>query len=53
MTAIRIGIDVILRKVFETSIGGADERAGYALALDTTGLLDTALPGPGQEVIPT
>ena len=33
--AVLIGIDVTLRKVFNASIGGADELAGYALALRT------------------
>jgi TRAP-type C4-dicarboxylate transport system permease small subunit len=35
LAAILIGIDVILRKFFTTSIGGADELAGYALAIGT------------------
>ncbi len=47
MAAVLIGIDVLLRKVFNTSIGGADEIAGYSLALGTSwslgaGLLDRA-----------
>ena len=29
LAAILIGIDVVLRKLFNTSIGGADELAGY------------------------
>lgn len=33
LAAILIGIDVFLRKVFVLSIGGADELAGYALAI--------------------
>ncbi len=43
MAAILIGIDVILRKVFNTSIGGADELAGYSLALGTSWSLGAAL----------
>ena len=35
VAAILIGIDVTLRKAFNASIGGADELAGYALALGT------------------
>ena len=35
LAAILIGVDVILRKFFTTSIGGADELAGYALAIGT------------------
>lgn len=34
--AIIIGVDILLRTVFNTSIGGADELAGYALAIGTT-----------------
>ena len=33
LSAILIGIDVVLRKFYNISIGGADEIAGYALAL--------------------
>ena len=36
LAALLIGIDVLLRKFFQTSIGGADELAGYALALGTS-----------------
>jgi len=43
LAAILIGIDVLLRKVFETSIGGADELAGYALALGTAWALGPTL----------
>ena len=42
MAAILIRSDVILRKVFKTSIGVADELVGYALALGTTGSLGAA-----------
>jgi len=41
--AVLIGIDVILRKFFATSIGGADELAGYALAIGTAWSLGAAL----------
>lgn len=41
--AVLIGIDVTLRKLFDTSIGGADELAGYALALGTAWSLGAAL----------
>lgn len=43
LAAILIGIDVLLRKFFETSIGGADELAGYALAIGTSWSLGAAL----------
>lgn len=43
LAAILIGIDVVLRKFFNTSIGGADELAGYALALGTAWSLGAAL----------
>ena len=41
--AVVIGVDVALRKLFALSIGGADELAGYALALGTTWSLGAAL----------
>jgi|SRR5687767_1205939 TRAP-type C4-dicarboxylate transport system permease small subunit len=41
--AVLIGIDVTLRKFFATSIGGADELAGYALAIGTAWALGAAL----------
>ena len=41
--AVLIGVDVTLRKFFETSIGGADELAGYALALGTAWSLGATL----------
>lgn len=43
VAAVLIGIDVLLRKLFETSIGGADELAGYALALGTAWALGPTL----------
>ena len=41
--AVLIGIDVTLRKFFNTSLGGADELAGYALALGTAWSLGAAM----------
>jgi TRAP-type C4-dicarboxylate transport system permease small subunit len=43
LAAVLIGIDVLLRKFLETSIGGADELAGYALALGSAWALGAAL----------
>ena len=43
LAAVLIGVDVTLRKFFSTSIGGADELAGYALALGTAWSLGAAL----------
>ncbi len=43
LAAVLIGIDVILRKFFAASIGGADELAGYALAIGTAWSLGAAL----------
>ena len=43
LAAILIGFDVVLRKLFSTSIGGADELAGYALAIGTAWSLAAAL----------
>src|ERR1051326_8140137 len=34
--AVLIGVDVLMRKFLARSIGGADELAGYALAIGTT-----------------
>src|ERR1700755_3239737 len=41
--AVLIGIDVLMRKFLARSIGGADELAGYALAIGTTWGLGAAL----------
>jgi TRAP-type C4-dicarboxylate transport system permease small subunit len=41
--AVLIGIDVVLRKFLALSIGGADELAGYALAIGTAWSLGAAL----------
>ena len=43
LSAILIGIDVVLRKFYNISIGGADEIAGYALALGTAWSLGATL----------
>lgn len=43
LAALLIGVDILLRKFFATSIGGADELAGYALAIGTAWSLAGAL----------
>ena len=43
LAAILIGIDVVLRKLLNASIGGADELAGYSLAIGTAWSLAAAL----------
>ena len=43
LAAFVIGIDVLMRKVLARSIGGADELAGYALAIGTVWGLGAAL----------
>jgi len=43
LAAVLIGVDVTLRKFFNASIGGADELAGYALAIGTAWSLGAAL----------
>lgn len=43
LAAIVIGIDVLMRKLLARSIGGADELAGYALAIGTVWGLGAAL----------
>lgn len=43
LAAILIGIDVVMRKFFNASIGGADELAGYALALGSAWSLAATL----------
>lgn len=43
LAAIIIGIDILLRKFLQSSIGGADELAGYALALGTSWSLGATL----------
>ena len=43
LAAILIGVDVVLRVVFNRSIGGADELSGYALAIGTVWSLGAAL----------
>jgi TRAP-type C4-dicarboxylate transport system permease small subunit len=46
--AVLIGIDVVMRKFFATSIGGADELAGYALAIGTAWGLGATLIDRGH-----
>ena len=43
LAALLIGVDVLMRKFFARSMGGADELAGYALAIGTTWGLGAAL----------
>jgi TRAP-type C4-dicarboxylate transport system permease small subunit len=43
LAAVLIGIDVLMRKFLAASIGGADELAGYALAVGTAWGLGSAL----------
>jgi TRAP-type C4-dicarboxylate transport system permease small subunit len=43
LAAVLIGIDVLMRKFLARSIGGADELAGYALAIGTAWGLAAAL----------
>lgn len=43
LAALLIGVDVVLRKFFSQSIGGADELAGYALAIGSAWGLAAAL----------
>ncbi|MFM8682087.1 MAG: TRAP transporter small permease subunit [Alphaproteobacteria bacterium] len=43
LAAVVIGIDVLMRKFLAASIGGADELAGYALAIGTAWGLGAAL----------
>ena len=41
--AVLVGIEVVIRKAFSLSIGGADELSGYALAISTSWALAFAL----------
>src|SRR5262245_19491773 len=43
LAAVLIGIDVLMRKFLVRSIGGADELAGYSLAIGTAWGLAAAL----------
>ena len=43
LSAVLIGVDVALRRLFAASVGGADELAGYALAIGTAWALAAAL----------
>lgn len=48
LAALLIGIDVILRKFFELSIGGSDELAGYALAIGSVWAMPATLLDRGH-----
>jgi TRAP-type mannitol/chloroaromatic compound transport system permease small subunit len=41
--ALLVGVEVVIRKAFSLSVGGADELAGYALAVSTSWALAFAL----------
>jgi TRAP-type mannitol/chloroaromatic compound transport system permease small subunit len=41
--ALLVGVEVVIRKAFSISVGGADELAGYALAISTSWALAFAL----------
>ena len=41
--ALLVGVEVVIRKAFNISVGGADELAGYALAISTSWALAFAL----------
>jgi TRAP-type C4-dicarboxylate transport system permease small subunit len=43
LAAVLIGVDVLMRKFLDRSIGGADELAGYSLAIGTAWSLGAAL----------
>src|SRR3954466_13277092 len=43
LAAVLIGIDVLMRKFLDRSIGGADELAGYSLAIGTAWGVGAAL----------
>ena len=43
LAALLIGVDIVLRRFFSASIGGADELAGYALAIGAAWSLAAAL----------
>src|SRR5215216_7238890 len=43
LAALLIGVDVLMRKFLAQSIGGADELAGYSLAIGTAWGLGAAL----------
>jgi TRAP-type C4-dicarboxylate transport system permease small subunit len=45
LAAIIIGVDIILRSIFDRSVGGADELSGYALAIASAWGLGFALLG--------
>ena len=35
-SALLVGVEVVIRKAFSLTIGGADELSGYALAISTS-----------------
>lgn len=41
--ALLVGVEVVIRKAFDISVGGADELSGYALAISTSWALAFAL----------
>ena len=43
LASVVVGVEVVMRKFFDLSIGGADELAGYALAIGTAWSLGFAL----------
>jgi TRAP-type mannitol/chloroaromatic compound transport system permease small subunit len=42
-SALLVGVEVVVRRVFSVSVGGTDELAGYALAISTSWALAFAL----------
>ena len=48
LSALLVTVEVILRKLFNTSIGGADEISGYAFGVATSCLLYTS-PSPRDQ----
>jgi len=42
-SAVVIAVDIVIRKAFAISVGGADELAGYALAIGTAWALSATL----------
>ena len=48
LAALLIGVDVLLRRLFDSSIGGADELSGYALAIGFVWALPATLLDRGH-----
>jgi TRAP-type C4-dicarboxylate transport system permease small subunit len=48
LAALLVSVDVVARKAFGTSLGGADELSGYALAISTTWGLAAVLVARGN-----